>query len=74
MPAQAQQYARLVGIVKDDAGKPIEGVEAALIATESGATYSATSNKKGKFTLTTTDITRAFDIQLSKEGKTDKEC
>jgi len=69
LPAAAiAQGGRVAGKVVDEAGKPLAGVEAKIVETETGAEFSTQTNKKGRFSLAVVHPDRDYEIVLSKEG------
>jgi tetratricopeptide (TPR) repeat protein len=59
---------RVTGLILDPAGEPIEGAQVTVRAREIQMVRSATSDKKGRYSLTLADATRTFDISIVKEG------
>ena len=69
IPAAASaQGGRVSGRVTDEAGDPMAGVEARLLATDGSADVTKTSNRKGRFSLAVVQPDRDYEIILSKDG------
>ena len=67
--AAAQAGGRISGVVKDQAGNPVEGVQVTAISpTLKSFKVEKTTNTKGKFVLAFTDSTAAYVVELKKEG------
>jgi len=67
-PTTAQGPGRLSGRVKDEAGKPLAGVTATVINSESGKETTQVTNRKGRVTIAVLDPDPVHTIVLSKEG------
>lgn len=59
---------RIAGEVKDEAGNPLSDVQVTVWAKEVQFQKTATTNRKGKFTVVLLDATRDYTIRLEKEG------
>lgn len=69
IPAVAfAQGGRVSGKVTDEAGDPLAGVEARLLAVDGSADVSKTSTKKGRFSLAVVHPDREYEIILTKDG------
>lgn len=67
--AAAQAAGRISGKIKDQVGEPVEGVQVTAISPQmENFKLEKSTNKKGKFTLSFTDSTASYVIELKKEG------
>ncbi|MCP4205312.1 MAG: tetratricopeptide repeat protein, partial [bacterium] len=65
----AQNYGRLVLVVKDDQGKPVSGVTVSATCDELPKfTLQKITDKKGKATLAFGDATKTYNIKVEYEG------
>jgi tetratricopeptide (TPR) repeat protein len=68
----AQAQATIKGMVKDQAGKPMEGATVQFVCIETGHKYAPKTNKKGEYFYMGIDpIARHYDITITdKDGQT----
>jgi len=59
---------RLSGVITDESGKGLEGVEVTLVILETEKAETKTTNKKGRFSFLVVDSTVKFGIRMEKEG------
>ena len=68
-PMWAQSTGVVKGVVKDQAGKPIEGATIELVSSEIGRKYDLKTNSKGEFYSIGIAI-GMYDVSLIKDGQT----
>src|ERR1051326_8339358 len=67
-PAGAQNVASITGVVSDQTGAVIPGVQVTLENPETGATYKTTTNDSGSYTLNEVKPGPGYKIQFAREG------
>jgi carboxypeptidase family protein len=67
-PAGAQNVASITGVVSDQTGAVIPGVQVTLENPETGATYKTTTNDSGSYTLNEVKPGPGYKIQFTREG------
>ncbi len=67
--AEAQAFGRVTVVVKDEAGKPLQGVNVTVTCEELKKFREETqTNKKGKAIISVTDATKVYDFRIEYEG------
>lgn len=66
--AFGQTFARVTGVVQDEEGNPLPGVEITVSDPEGAFEKEYTTNKKGRYTVGLADATRPYLYRLEKEG------
>ena len=68
LQVNAQNVASITGVVTDQSGAVMPGVEVTLINTSNGDTYHATTNDAGSYTITEVKPGPGYKIQFTRDG------